>query len=184
MAVMFVNPSTGDYFHSTGLLDLDIHEGTNVALAKITDIRTAVTDAVIGLNITLALVAGQHRADGRRPRGGFRHPDRGDVRRDRRHLHPVRPVAAQLPDRQRRHRRRRARPLRLTQRRARLRPYVYTDTDGNRYRLGHGLALDVCRGVESADPVDSGAELGLRRRQGQPARHDQLGQRTGVQPPT
>ena len=64
------------------------------------------------------------------------------------------------------------------------RPYVYTDTDGNRYRLGHGLALDVCRGVESADPVDSGAELGLRRRQGQPARHDQLGQRTGVQPPT
>ena len=35
VAVLFLNPFTGDYFRSTGLLDLDIHEATNVDLAKV-----------------------------------------------------------------------------------------------------------------------------------------------------
>ena len=39
VAVLFLNPFTGDYFRSTGLLDLEIHEATNVNLAKVTQIR-------------------------------------------------------------------------------------------------------------------------------------------------
>lgn len=58
VAVLFCNPSTGDYFRSTGLLDLDIHEGSNVNLTKVAAIRAAVADVVVGLNATLPWLLG------------------------------------------------------------------------------------------------------------------------------
>ena len=58
VAVLFVDPFTGDYFHATGLLDLDIHEATNVNLAKIVEIRQAVPQLVVGLNIMLPWLLG------------------------------------------------------------------------------------------------------------------------------
>ena len=58
VAVLFVNPSTGDYFHATGLLDLGISEATNVNLAKIRRIRSAVGELIIGLNIMLPWLPG------------------------------------------------------------------------------------------------------------------------------
>ena len=150
VAVLFVNPSTGDYFHSTGLLDLDIHEGTNVALAKIIDIRGAVTDVVIGLNITLpwllgaiepladALVAGfDTRTEalfdaivgafvpsGRLP---LTFPiDNAAIAVDE---HGICASPNDVPGYDK-------------ERYMDGRPYVYTDGDGNRYQLGHGLALE------------------------------------------
>lgn len=58
VAVLFCNPSTGDYFHATGLLDLDIHQATNVNLAKISDIRATVSELIIGLNVVLPWLLG------------------------------------------------------------------------------------------------------------------------------
>jgi beta-glucosidase len=58
VAVLFVNPSTGDYFHATGLLDLGISEVTNVNLAKIRRIRAAVGELIIGLNVMLPWLPG------------------------------------------------------------------------------------------------------------------------------
>ncbi len=58
VAVLFCNPSTGDYFHATGLLDLDIHQTTNVNLAKITDIQANVSEVIIGLNVVLPWLLG------------------------------------------------------------------------------------------------------------------------------
>ena len=149
VAVLFVNPSTGDYFHSTGLLDLDIHEGTNVALAKIIDIRAAVTDVVVGLNVTLpwlpgsiepladALVAGfdtrtealfdaivgAFAPTGRLP---LTFPiDNAAIAVDE---HGICASPNDVPGYDK-------------ERYMDGRPYVYTDSDGNRYELGHGLFL-------------------------------------------
>jgi beta-glucosidase len=58
VAVLFLNPFTGDYFRSTGLLDLDVHEATNVNLGKINEIRAAVPQVVIGLNVILPWLLG------------------------------------------------------------------------------------------------------------------------------
>ncbi|GAA2112270.1 glycoside hydrolase family 3 N-terminal domain-containing protein [Microlunatus panaciterrae] len=58
VAVLFLNPSAGDYFKPVGLLDLDIHEGSNINLAKISDIRTVVPQVVIGLNVVLPWLLG------------------------------------------------------------------------------------------------------------------------------
>jgi beta-glucosidase len=58
VAVLFLNPFTGDYFRSTGLLDLEVHEATNVNLAKIIEIRAAVPQVVIGLNVILPWLLG------------------------------------------------------------------------------------------------------------------------------
>jgi beta-glucosidase len=58
VAVLFLNPFTGDYFRSTGLLDLEIHEATNVNLVKIKQIRAAVPQLVIGLNVILPWLLG------------------------------------------------------------------------------------------------------------------------------
>ena len=58
VAVLFVNPSTGDYFRASGLLDLAIGEATNVNLAKIRRIRAAVGELIIGLNVMLPWLPG------------------------------------------------------------------------------------------------------------------------------
>ena len=58
VAVVFLNPFTGDYFKATGLLDLDIHEATNVDLAKIEQIRAAVPQLIVGLNVILPWLLG------------------------------------------------------------------------------------------------------------------------------
>ena len=150
VAVLFVNPSTGDYFHATGLLDLDIHEGTNVALAKIIDIRAAVTDVVIGLNITLpwllgnvepladALVAGfdtRTEALFEAIVGTFGPTGRLPL------TFPIDNAAIAVDEHGTC-----ASPNDVPGYDKELymdgRPYVYTDSDGNRYQLGHGLALE------------------------------------------
>jgi beta-glucosidase len=148
VAVLFLNPFTGDYFKSTGLLDLDIHEGTNINLAKISDIRTAVAEVVIGLNVVLPWLLGNVEPLADALVAGF------DTRTEA--LFDVMvgafPPSGRLP---------------LTfpidneaiavdehgicaspndvpgyDKEAYMdgRPYVYVDTDGNQYRLGHGLS--------------------------------------------
>jgi hypothetical protein len=117
VAVLFLNPFTGDYFKSTGLLDLDIHEGTNINLAKISDIRTAVAEVVIGLNVVLPWLLGNVEPLADALVAGF------DTRTEALFdiivgaFPPERPAAADLSDRQRCHRSRRARHLRLAERR-------------------------------------------------------------------
>ena len=150
VAVLFVNPSTGSYFHSTGLLDLAVHEATNIALAKIIDIRSVVEEVVIGLNVTMpwllgtlepladAVVAG---FDTRTETvfeaivGGFaptgRLPltfpiDDAAIAVDE-HGHCASPNDVPGYDKERY---------------MDGRPYVYAYADGNRYRLGHGLTYD------------------------------------------
>ena len=148
VAVVFLNPFTGDYFRSTGLLDLEIHEATNINLAKIKQIRAAVPQLVIGLNVILPWLLGnvEPLADGLV--AGF------DTRTEALFEVIVRNVApsGRLP---------------LTFPRdsdaiavdesgicaspndvpgydketyMEGRPYVYVDSDGNNYRLGHGLS--------------------------------------------
>lgn len=56
VAVLFVNPSTGDYFESTGLYDLSIHEATTVDLARIERIRGQVGTVVVALNVALSWI--------------------------------------------------------------------------------------------------------------------------------
>jgi beta-glucosidase len=58
VAVLFLNPFTGDYFHSVGLLDLRIHEATHVNLAKVRAIRAAVPKLVVSLNVMLPWLLG------------------------------------------------------------------------------------------------------------------------------
>ena len=148
VAVLFVNPSTGDYFQATGLMDLDIHEGTNVALTKIIDIRAAVTELVIGLNVKQpwllgnvepladALVAGfdtrtetlfdaivgAFAPTGRLP---LTFPINNAVIAVDEHGLCASPNDVPGYDKERY---------------MNGRPYVYTDSDGNRYQLGHGLS--------------------------------------------
>lgn len=148
VAVLFLNPFTGDYFRSTGLLDLEIHEATNVNLVKIKQIRAAVPQLVIGLNVILPWLLGnvEPLADGLV--AGF------DTRTEALFEVIVGDVApsGRLP---------------LTfpcgseaiavdengicaspndvpgyDKEAYMagRPYVYVDTDGNNYRLGYGLS--------------------------------------------
>jgi beta-glucosidase len=148
VAVLFLNPFTGDYFKSTGLLDLDIHEGTNINLAKISDIRTAVAEVVIGLNVVLPWLLGNVEPLADALVAGFDTPTEAlfDV------MVGAFPPSGRLP---------------LTfpidneaiavdehgicaspndvpgyDKEAYMdgRPYVYVDTDGNQYRLGHGLS--------------------------------------------
>jgi beta-glucosidase len=148
VAVLFLNPFTGDYFKSTGLLDLDIHEGTNINLAKISDIRTTVAQVVIGLNVVLPWLLGNVEPPADALVAGF------DTRTQA--LFDV-IVGAFFPTGR----------LPLTfpidneaiavdehgicaspndvpgyDKEAYMdgRPYVYIDTDGNQYRLGHGLS--------------------------------------------
>lgn len=56
LAVLFVNPSTGDYVESTGLYDLSIHEATTVDLARIERIRGQVGTVVVALNVALSWI--------------------------------------------------------------------------------------------------------------------------------
>jgi beta-glucosidase len=150
VAVLFVNPSTGDYFHATGLLDLGIHEGSHVALAKITEIRAVVAEVVVGINVSLpwllgtvepladAVVAGfdtrtealfgaivgAFAPTGRLP---LTFPvDEDAIAVDE---HGICASPNDVPGYDK-------------ERYMGGRPYVYTDSDGNRYELGHGLALE------------------------------------------
>ena len=157
LAVLFLNPVTGDYFQATGLLDLEIHEPTNVALAKVREIAATVPEVVVGLNVVLpwllgnveplALVAGfdtrtealfdvivgAHAPTGRLPL-----------------TFPVNAAAVAVDDDGRC-----ASPNDVPGYDKETymdgRPYVYVDTDGNRYRLGHGLSYDL-----PADPSGRG----------------------------
>lgn len=147
VAVLFVNPSTGDYFHATGLLDLRVHEATHVALAKIIGIREVVEEVVIGLNVTMpwllgsvepladAVVAGFDThletvfdaivgtfvPTGRLP---LTFPVDDDAIAVDEHGRCASPNDVPGYDKERF---------------MGGRPYVYTDGDGNSYRLGHGL---------------------------------------------
>ena len=151
VAVLFVNPSTGDYFHATGLMDLDIHEATNIALAKIIAIRAAVSDVVIGLNVKQpwllgnvepladALVAG---FDTRTETlfdaivGTFAPTGRLPL------TFPVHNAAIAV-DEQGLCASPNDVPGYDKERFMGGRPYVYTDSDGNRYQLGHAVVLDA-----------------------------------------
>ena len=150
VAVLFVNPSTGDYFRSTGLLDLDIHEGTNVALAKIIAIRAAVDDVVVGLNVTLPWLLGNVEPLADAVVAGF------DTRTETLfdavvgsfvptgRLPLTFPIdnAAIAVDEHGRCASPNDVPGYDKERHMGGRPYVYTDGDGNRYQLGHGLTLE------------------------------------------
>jgi beta-glucosidase len=149
VAVLFVNPSTGDYFHATGLMDLDIHEATNINLAKITAIRAVVDHVVVGLNVkqpwllgnlepladallagfdtrtetVFDAVVGTFAPTGRLP---LTFPiDNAAIAVDE---HGICASPNDVPGYDK-------------ERFMNGRPYVYTDADGNRYQHGHGLVL-------------------------------------------
>ncbi len=147
LAVLFLNPFTGDYFHATGLLDLDIHEATNVDLAKVRRIREAVPQVVVGVNVILPWLLGNVEPLADALLAGF------DTRTEA--LFDV-IVGAFAPTGQL--------PLTFPADNDAIavdadgvcaspndvpgydkesymdgRRYVYVDADGNRYRLGHGL---------------------------------------------
>ncbi len=147
VAILFCNPSTGDYFRSTGLLDLTVDEGAHVNLTKITEIRATVPEVIIGLNVGLpwllgtlepladALVAG---FDTRTEAlfdaivGAFAPTGRLPL------TFPIDDAAIAVdedglcasPNDV---------PGYVKERHMAGRPYVYVDSDGNRYELGHGL---------------------------------------------
>jgi len=151
LAVLFLNPFTGDYFHATGLLDLEIHEPTNVNLGKLRDIRAAVPEVVIGLNVILpwllgniepladALIAGfdtrtealfdvavgAFAPTGRLPLTFPIHADAIAVDENGRCASPN-----DVPGYDK-------------ETYMHGRSYVYVDADGNRYRLGHGLSFGL-----------------------------------------
>lgn len=56
VAILIVRPSTGDYFSATGLYDLQIHEATNIDLAKIRAIRASVETLVVALDANLSWI--------------------------------------------------------------------------------------------------------------------------------
>ena len=147
VAVLLLFPVTGDYFHSTGLLDLDIHEPTNIDLAKIRRIRRAVPQVVVGVNVRLPWLFGniEPLADGLLAGfdtrweaifdvvvGSFQPTGRLPL------TFPIDNNAIAVDDEGRC-----ASPNDVPgydkESYMAGRPYVYVDSDGNRYRLGHGL---------------------------------------------
>ncbi|WP_227488317.1 glycoside hydrolase family 3 protein [Brachybacterium subflavum] len=58
VAIVLARPFTGDYFRSTGLLDLTIDEHSGVDLAKTREIRGSVDTLVVGLNAVMAWLPG------------------------------------------------------------------------------------------------------------------------------
>ncbi|HEY5978930.1 MAG TPA: glycoside hydrolase family 3 N-terminal domain-containing protein [Microlunatus sp.] len=149
VAVLLLNPSAGDYFHATGLMDLDIHEATNVALTKITEIRAAVAEVVVGLNVKQPWLLGNVEPVADAIVAGF--DTRNEVLFDAivgtfaptGRLPLTFPIdnAAIAVDEQGLCASPNDVPGYDKERYMDGRPYVYTDTDGNRYQLGHGLTL-------------------------------------------
>ena len=150
VAVLFLNPFTGSYFDFTGLLDLDIHEATHIDLGKVRQIRSVVPRLVIGLNVILPWLLGNIEPLADALVAGF------DTRTEA--LFAV--IAGDAVPRGRL-------PLTFPLDNAAIavdgngicaspndvpgfdkerfmdgRPYVYVDSDGNRYRSGHGLSYD------------------------------------------
>ena len=141
-------PFTGDYFKATGLLDLDIHEATNVDLAKIRRIREAVPQLVIGINVMLPWLFGNVEPLADALLAGFDTRTEaifdvivGDFAPSGRLplTFPIDNDAIGVDDQGLC-----ASPndVPATTRSPYMdgRPYVYVDADGNRYQLGHGLA--------------------------------------------
>jgi beta-glucosidase len=151
VAVLFLNPFTGSYFEFTGLLDLDIHEATHVNLGKIRQIRAAVPRLVVGLNVILPWLLGTIEPLADALVAGF------DTRTEA--LFDVIVGAAQPRGRL---------PLTFPLDNAAIaidengicaspndvpgfdkekymggRPYVYVDSEGNRYQSGYGLSYPV-----------------------------------------
>jgi beta-glucosidase len=148
VAIVFLNPFTGDYFKATGLLDLDIHEATNVDLDKIEQIRGAVPQLVIGLNVVLPWLLGNVEPLADALVAGFDTKTEalfavivGDAAPSGRLplTFPIdntaiavyeKGICASPNDV----------PGYAKEKFMDGRPYVYIDADGNRYQLGHGLA--------------------------------------------
>jgi beta-glucosidase len=150
VAVLFVNPSTGSYFHATGLLDLTVHEATHVALTKITAIRSVVDEVVVAVNVTLPWLLGTLEPLADAVVDGF------DTRTETVFdavvgaFAPTGRLPLTLPlddaaiavDEHGRCASPNDVPGYAKEQHMDGRPYVYTDADGNRYQLGHGLTFE------------------------------------------
>jgi beta-glucosidase len=150
VAVLFVNPSTGSYFHATGLLDLTVHEATHVALTKITAIRSVVDEVVVAVNVTLPWLLGTLEPLADAVVAGF------DTRTETVFdavvgaFAPTGRLPLTLPlddaaiavDEHGRCASPNDVPGYAKEQHMDGRPYVYTDADGNRYQLGHGLTFE------------------------------------------
>ena len=199
VAVLFVNPSTGDYFHATGLMDLDIHEATNINLAKITAIRAVVDHVVVGLNVKQPWLLGNLEPLADALLAGF------DTRTETAFdavvgtfaptgrlplTFPIDNAAIAVDEHG---------ILRLTQRCPRLRQgTVHERTPLRLHRRRRqplparprGLVLDILRlwtlptgsGLFQTVRVTAAVSSLLRVVGAHPSRHDELGQRAGVQP--
>jgi beta-glucosidase len=147
VAILFCNPSTGDYFRSTGLLDLTVDEGSHVDLSKITEIRATVPEVIIGLNVVLPWFLGTLEPLADALVAGF--DTRTETLFDA--MLGVFPPTGRLPltfpmddaaiavDEHGRCASPNDVPGYVKERYMEGRPYVYVDSDGNRYELGHGL---------------------------------------------
>ncbi len=161
VAVLFLNPFTGDYFKATGLLDLDIHEATNVNLAKIRRIREAVPELVVAVNVILPWLLGnvEPLADALvfgfdTHTGAVFDVIAGDVAPTGR-LPLTFPIddAAIAVDEQGLCASPNDVPGYVKESLMDGRPYVYVDADGSRYELGHGLGYPTGRTTGAAPTV-------------------------------
>ena len=147
VAVLLLNPTTGDYFSSAGLLDLGIHAGSHVDLDKITRIRANVDTLIIGLNVKLPWLLGTIEPLADAVVCGF--DTRNDVVLDaimgafaptgRLPLTFPTDEAAIAVDEHGVCASPNDVPGWAKEQHMAGRPYVYVDGDGNRYTLGHGL---------------------------------------------
>ena len=147
VAVLLLRPFTGDYFKATGLLDLDIHEATNINLTKIRRIRQAVPQLVVGINVMLPWLFGNVEPLADALLAGFDTRWEaifdvivGDFAPSGRLplTFPIDNDAIGVDDQGRC-----ASPNDVPgyDKESHMdgRPYVYADADGNRYQFGHGL---------------------------------------------
>lgn len=58
VAILCLNPVTGDYFKATGLMDLEVHEATNVTISKVRRIAEQVDTTVVAFNFELPFLLG------------------------------------------------------------------------------------------------------------------------------
>ena len=147
VAILYVNPFTGDYFKSTGLLDLRIHNETNVDMDKIRRIREQVGTVVVALNIFLPWVLTDLEPLADAILAGFETDEDALLEAALGVFAPTGKLPLTLPasddaiavDENGICASPNDVPGYDKERYMDGRPYVYTDADGNRYQLGHGL---------------------------------------------
>lgn len=147
IALLYINPFTGDYFKATGLLDLKIHEDTNINLAKIRAIRAATPQVILSVNFMLPWLLGNVEPLADALLGGFETHETATLDVICGRVSPTGTMPLTLPgsdaaiavDENGLCTSPNDVPGYDKEKYMGGRPYDYVDTEGNKYRLGFGL---------------------------------------------